>query len=165
MVQKCLGILPPVEDRVVFLAGRVARGAAPVKVQHWRGCQHDAHVWELLDLTRTLMAQDQRLMMQILQKNQIPELLCQEQGHVFGMTSTRHDWGLLLTCWFLRSTTSCCSAGVRLRLTYSHLLGGRPAPPEAYRVSYKVAPALVGLRPWSSTSAGTMPPWWCSGRA
>ena len=83
MVQKCLGILPPVEDRVVFLAGRVARGAAPVKVQHWRGCQHDAHVWELLDLTRTLVAQDQRLMMQILQKNQIPELLCQEQGNVF----------------------------------------------------------------------------------
>ena len=83
MVQKCLGILPPVEDRVVFVAGRVARGAAPVKVQHWRGCQHDAQVWELLDVTRTLMAQGQRLMIQILQKIKIPELLSQEQGNVF----------------------------------------------------------------------------------
>ena len=35
------------------------------------------------------------------------------------------------------------------------LLGGRPAPPEGYRVRYKVTPALVGLRPWSSISGAT----------
>ena len=74
MVKKCLGVHPPVEDRVVFVAGRVARGAATVKVQNWNGCQHDAQVWELLDLTRALMGQHQRLMIQILQKNLIPEL-------------------------------------------------------------------------------------------
>ena len=73
MVQTCLGILPPVEDRVVFVAGRVARGAATIKVQNWRGCQHHAQVWELLDLTGALMGQDQRLMIPILQKNLFPE--------------------------------------------------------------------------------------------
>ena len=74
MVQKCLGILPPVEDRVVFVAGRVARGAAPIKVQHWRGCEHDPQVWELLDLARALTGEDQRLRIQVPQKNLIPEM-------------------------------------------------------------------------------------------
>ena len=74
IVSKCLEVLPPVEDGVVFVAWRLARGAAPIELQHWRGCEQNAQVRQLLDLTRALVCEDQRLRIQVLPKNLIPEI-------------------------------------------------------------------------------------------
>ena len=162
IVMNILEVLPPVEDRVVLVAGRVPIRAAAIKLQHRRGREHDAQVWELLHLGRLLMRQDQRLRMRVVHKHWISEM-------PLAMTSKCIFHDTHMTCIGIASDMqvsgktkhylSKCPCGDPH--VHGILVGGRPAPPEGYGVRYKLEPALVGLRPWSSTSAGTTRPTVC----
>ena len=165
IVSKLLEVLPPVEDGVVFVAWRVARGAAPIKLQHWRRCEHDPHVWELLGRARALMGEDQRLRVQVPEKNLTPEMSLARTSKCIFHDMYMSSIGIASDIQVSEKNHYFSLGGVRLRHVHRTLLGGRPAPPEGSRVRYKHAPALVGLRPCSSISAGTTPPCSRSGPA
>ena len=90
IVSKFSEVQPPVEDGVVFVAWRLARGAAPIELQHWRGCEHNAQVRQLLDLTRALVCEDERLKIQVLPKNLIPEIPLARTSKLF-LSRHQHD--------------------------------------------------------------------------